>query len=112
MFGRIKSRTYLLFAGLDLLWIPIVYFFYLETKDRSLESIEAMFSSSSSPFYLAMEKSYLSKGDVLIQQGGKEAVERKLTAVSIGSEKLTNGEVRTFCWGLRMPSTYVHIYEP
>jgi len=32
MFGSTKSRTYFLFAGLNLLWIPIV-FFYPETKD-------------------------------------------------------------------------------
>jgi hypothetical protein len=56
MFGSIKSRTYFLFAVLNLIWIPIVYFFYSETKDRSLESIEALFSSTSS-FYWAMERS-------------------------------------------------------
>jgi len=81
MFGSIKSRTYFLFAALNLLWIPIVYLFYPETKDRSLESIEALFSSRS-PFYWNMEKSYAQNSDVLAQEGGREATERKFSVVS------------------------------
>ncbi|KAF7872555.1 hypothetical protein EAF04_003476 [Stromatinia cepivora] len=50
MFANLKNRTYFLFAGLNLLWIPIVFMLYPETTDRSLESINAMFSTSS-PFY-------------------------------------------------------------
>ena len=38
MFAQLENRTYFLFAGLNLLWMPIVFFFYPETKDRSLES--------------------------------------------------------------------------
>lgn len=81
MFGCIKSRTYFLFAALNLVWMPIVYFFYPETKDRSLESIEALFSSPS-PFYWAMERSYREKGDVVAMKGGREEVERKMSAAS------------------------------
>jgi sugar porter (SP) family MFS transporter len=81
MFGSIKSRTYFLFAALNLIWIPIVYFFYPETKDRSLESIEALFSSSS-PFYSAMERSYREQGDVIAMKGGREEVERKMSVIS------------------------------
>lgn len=44
--------------------MPIVYFFYPETADRSLESIEAMFSSRS-PLYTKMEEAYRAQGDVL-----------------------------------------------
>jgi hypothetical protein len=86
MFGSIKSQTYFLFAALNLIWIPIVYFFYPETKDRSLESIEALFSSSS-PFYSAMERSYRENGDVIAMKGGREEVERRVSIISIKSEK-------------------------
>ena len=55
MFTHIESRTYFLFAGLNLLWIPIVYFSYPETANRSLESINAMFAPSR-PFFRDMEK--------------------------------------------------------
>lgn len=52
-----QSRTYFLFAGLNLLWIPIVYLLYPETANRSLESIETMFTSSS-PTFMQMERAY------------------------------------------------------
>lgn len=86
MFGIIKSRTYFLFAAFNLMWIPIVYFFYPESKDRSLEGIEALFSAKS-PFYWAMEKSHRENGDILAAQGGKEAVEREMSVISMSSEK-------------------------
>jgi hypothetical protein len=62
MFAHLESRTYSLFAGLNLLWMPILFFFYPETAHRSLESIEAMFSSSS-PFYTKMEAAYRAAGN-------------------------------------------------
>ncbi|KAH7397851.1 major facilitator superfamily transporter sugar [Cadophora sp. MPI-SDFR-AT-0126] len=69
MFQHLESRTYFLFAGLNLIWIPIVFFFYPETSDRSLESIDAMFSTKS-PLHSAMEKAYreAGNGDVLGQR--------------------------------------------
>ncbi|KAL1852328.1 hypothetical protein Plec18170_006056 [Paecilomyces lecythidis] len=66
MFAKLESRTYFLFAGLNLIWIPIVYLFYPETSGRSLESIDALFSTSS-PFNWAMEKNYQIHGDVLAE---------------------------------------------
>ncbi|KAJ5537352.1 hypothetical protein N7513_010538 [Penicillium frequentans] len=68
MFGTLTSRTYFLFAGLNLLWVPIVYLFYPETRNRSLESIEALFSTSS-PFHWKMEKAYKIHGDILAEHG-------------------------------------------
>ncbi|TKA28869.1 hypothetical protein B0A50_03280 [Salinomyces thailandicus] len=66
MFANIQSRTYFLFAGLNLLWIPIVYLFYPETKDRSLESIESMFSGS--PFHRQMEKAYRANAEAMDEE--------------------------------------------
>jgi len=67
MFGSIESRTYFLFAGLNLLWIPIVWLLYPETADRSLESIEAMFSSGAT--YKSMERAYRENVNVLAAKG-------------------------------------------
>ena len=67
MFGALKSRTYFLFAGLNLIWVPIVYFFYPETADRSLESIGALFIPDS-PFNSAMEKSYQENGTIVAEK--------------------------------------------
>ena len=62
MFNTLQNRTYFLFAGLNLFWMPIVYLFYPETTDRSLESIDAMFSTSN-PLYSKMEAAYHAAGD-------------------------------------------------
>ena len=67
MFGALKSRTYFLFAGLNLIWVPIVYFFYPETADRSLESIGALFIPDN-PFNSAMEKSYQENGTIVAEK--------------------------------------------
>ena len=67
-------------------WIPIVYFLQPETKDHSFESIEALFSSSS-PFNSAMERSYQERGDVIAMRGGLEEEERRMSVISVASEK-------------------------
>ncbi|KAJ6606470.1 major facilitator superfamily transporter sugar [Mycena vulgaris] len=54
MFSVLENRTYFLFAGFNLLWIPLVFLFYPETANRSLESIDALFLATS-PFNRAME---------------------------------------------------------
>ncbi|OSS51364.1 hypothetical protein B5807_03089 [Epicoccum nigrum] len=64
MFSKLENRTYFLFAGLNLLWIPVVYLLYPETAGRSLESIEALFSTNS-PFNWHMERAYRNQGDLL-----------------------------------------------
>ncbi|KAJ5755896.1 hypothetical protein N7533_005439 [Penicillium manginii] len=68
MFGHLFSRSYFLLAGLNLIWIPIVFLFYPETRNRSLESIEALFSTTS-PFHWRMEQAYKLHGDVLASHG-------------------------------------------
>ncbi|KAF4313524.1 Sugar/inositol transporter [Botryosphaeria dothidea] len=68
MFDTLKNRTYFLFAGLNMVWMPIVYLFYPETADRSLESIDVLFSTSS-PFNWKMEQQYREHGDILREMG-------------------------------------------
>lgn len=68
MFGHLESRTYFLFAGLNLLWVPIVYLFYPETAGRSLESIEAMFTTG--PFFRQMEIAYEADKDTIVMAHG------------------------------------------
>lgn len=63
----LQSRTYFLFAGLNFLWIPTVFLFYPETKDRSLESIETMFTAK--PFHWHMERAYAAHGALMDEQG-------------------------------------------
>jgi hypothetical protein len=42
---NIGARTYFVFMAINLVCIPIVYFFYPETKHRSLEDMEVLFNS-------------------------------------------------------------------
>ncbi|KAF9890229.1 hypothetical protein FE257_006141 [Aspergillus nanangensis] len=75
MFDSLQSRTYFLLAGLNLIWIPVVFLFYPETRNRSLESIDALFQPHN-PFYWKMEKAYLLYGDVLLEgERGEEDAE-------------------------------------
>ncbi|PYH68081.1 putative MFS sugar transporter [Aspergillus vadensis CBS 113365] len=57
MFASIGSRSYFLLAGLNLLWVPTIFLFYPETRNRSLESIDYLFSTSR-PFYWDMERAF------------------------------------------------------
>jgi len=72
MFSKLENRTYFLFAGLNLLWIPVVYLLYPETAGRSLESIEALFSTNS-PFNWHMERAYRNQGDLLDRKDEPDA---------------------------------------
>ncbi|KAF7122648.1 hypothetical protein CNMCM5793_000673 [Aspergillus hiratsukae] len=78
MFGSLKSRSYFLLAGLNLLWIPIVYLLYPETCNRSLESIDALFSTPS-PWYWDMEKAYQLHSDVLAERAARKLADEDAT---------------------------------
>ena len=41
---NITTGTYLFFAAVNACFFPIIYFFYPETKDRSLEEIDIIFA--------------------------------------------------------------------
>jgi len=45
-FATIGSRYYIVFAVINAVIVPSVYFFFPETKGRSLEEIDAIFAQS------------------------------------------------------------------
>ncbi|KAK9446376.1 general substrate transporter [Limtongia smithiae] len=47
-FSNIGAYTYLIFAVLNAVMVPVVFFFYPETAGRSLEEIDAIFAKSQS----------------------------------------------------------------
>lgn len=51
---------------------PDAFAVYPETRNRSLESIDALFSTSS-PFFWKMEQAYKLHGDVLAEHGIPES---------------------------------------
>lgn len=45
-FERIKHHTYLIFAGINFLMIPVFFFLYPETKGRTLEEMDLIFAKT------------------------------------------------------------------
>jgi hypothetical protein len=90
IFANLQNRAYFLFAGLNLLWIGVVYLFYPETKDRSLESINLLFIPDS-PFVWAAEKSWNehNHGDIL--SGRQDQVEKTKQMVESGKARTLDG---------------------
>lgn len=41
---NIGWKTYIIFAVLNATWVPIIYFFFPETKGLELEAVDALFS--------------------------------------------------------------------
>lgn len=90
IFSNLQNRAYFLFAGLNLLWVVVVFFFYPETKDRSLEAINILFYPSS-PFNTAAEKAWRDHHNGDIVAGHEEEVER--TRQQIEAKRQGNGEL-------------------
>lgn len=68
-FENIGWRTYIIFAVFNFAAMPVIFFFFPETRGRSLEEIDLIFSESSSIFDAVsksktMEKHFDSKGNM------------------------------------------------
>lgn len=46
--SNIGWRTYIIFAVLNALWVPIIYLFFPETKGLELEDVDCLFSGEAS----------------------------------------------------------------
>ena len=90
LFGTLENRAYFLFAGFNLIWIVVVFFFYPETKDRSLESINLLFIPDS-PFNSAAERSWKEHngGDIIV--GRERDVEFRKKKIESHSEHIQVG---------------------
>ena len=56
--NSIGWRTYIIFAVLNACWVPIIFFFFPETKGLELEAVDALFSGDA-----PMEPLESGKGD-------------------------------------------------
>jgi hypothetical protein len=43
---NIRYRTYIIFAVLNATWVPIIYFFFPETKGLALEDVDRLFAKN------------------------------------------------------------------
>lgn len=57
--NNIGWRTYIIFAVLNALWVPIIYVFFPETKGLELEDVDKLFSGESTVQELRREKGAL-----------------------------------------------------
>ncbi|KAK4934230.1 hypothetical protein LTR66_015666 [Elasticomyces elasticus] len=57
MFSSLKWKTLMVFAVFNIVCLPLVYFFFPETKGRTLEEINLLFTAES-PFVAANEKEF------------------------------------------------------
>ncbi|KAI4800580.1 hexose carrier protein [Aureobasidium sp. EXF-8845] len=78
--ANISWRFYIIFAVLNFAWAPIIWYFYIETKELSLEEIDLMFKikyhSTTKTSYA--EAAVLAKEEAnVVRHGGSEAVETK-----------------------------------
>jgi len=48
-FANIGYKTYIIYAVLNATFIPIIYFFLVETKGRSLEELDVIFAAPGNP---------------------------------------------------------------
>jgi hypothetical protein len=62
--NNIGWRTYIIFAVLNALWVPIIYFFFPETKGLELEDVDRLFSGE------------VSRVDLLEKVGDEERIEK------------------------------------
>jgi hypothetical protein len=78
--ANIGWRFYIIFAVLNFAWAPIIWYFYIETKELSLEEIDLMFKIKyhSTTKISYAEAAILAKEEAnVVRHGGSEAVETK-----------------------------------
>jgi len=51
--NRLKWKAYLIFMATNLVFVPIIYFFYPETSNLDLEEVDFIFSESTNPVTVA-----------------------------------------------------------
>lgn len=101
MIDRIGWGTYLFFGAMNACFLPIIYFFYPETKMRSLEEIDFIFAKGyqdKTSYVKAAKDLPMMAGDstaieqMMIQYGFVEANRRAPSVVETGSTIGTSSE--------------------
>jgi sugar porter (SP) family MFS transporter len=86
-FAHIQHRTYIIYAVLNATFIPIIYFFLVETKGRSLEELDVVFAAPGDP--VKNEKSMAKHIDV---DAARRTLGLDFEGKADGSEKSFNVE--------------------
>lgn len=108
-FASIQWRTYLIFTVLNACFIPVIYIFFVETKRRSLEELDLIFSEAyddgkgsffkwshfmTTACYLSLHKKLLSSEELdaeLAKKFGEDHITTMRSRLS-GKNEITTGE--------------------
>lgn len=90
MFENIQEYTYLIFAVINFLMVPVFYFLYPETKGRSLEEMDIIFHQT--PIWKPWESVRLAKELPYMHSENVEDAEAKLHAFA---EHIEHGPIMT-----------------
>lgn len=96
-FNNIGWRTYIVFAVFNLASLPIIYFFYPETRSRSLEEIDLIFTGSRNIFDAVKksktEKRHFDHHGHLVQSLEHDLRERKVAEGMVGPVEAEHHEM-------------------
>lgn len=84
--NRLQWKAYFIFMATNIIFVPVVYFFYPETSNMRLEDMDHFFSSGENP--VAVAKRYAAK----IKSGEYDPEADLMAAVTSGSEEKVVGE--------------------
>jgi hypothetical protein len=71
---NIGYRTYIIFAVLNAVWVPIIYLFFPETKGLELEDVDRLFAKEVEGLdVLGREQREGENGSVEVVEAGSEA---------------------------------------
>ncbi|KAK7686905.1 hypothetical protein QCA50_009982 [Cerrena zonata] len=87
LFNHIKSYTYLVFFFINLAMLPVLYFLFPETKGRSLEEMDVIFSMT--PVYKPWEAVQIARDLPFIHAGTVDDVEAKYKEYTEHHEKVS-----------------------
>jgi hypothetical protein len=72
LFNAIGYWTFILFAMLNFLTLPFIYFLYPESSGRSLESMDILFAGQSPASLSRCFDLYLRTGSIVVQKAERE----------------------------------------
>lgn len=87
--NRLKWKAYLIFMAINLVFIPIIYFFYPETSNLALEEVDYIFARGGNPVTVArnMQKELAMGGQLDIEGRPGENTTSKGIADEAGEKK-------------------------
>lgn len=69
LINRLSWRTYIIFMAANFAFVPVIYFFFPETSNFSLEEVDQFFTSGENPVKVAKRMTKELKAGRLVRAG-------------------------------------------